>query len=263
MSLKGSPTRSNTRRPIVGIVADTRQLGPHPFDAVGRKYTHAVAQVAHCTPFLIPVGEALATVEEVLAHVDGLFFPGSPSNVHPACYGSLEAPYAADKLDQARDAFCLPLLRAAIERKTPLFAVCRGFQELNTALGGTLTQSLHTRPGGLDHREDDSQPLALQYGPAHSVSLTGWFAQTIGETTIMVNSLHAQGIAQLAPGLVAQAQAPDGVIEAVCTSAMLAGGGFAIGCQWHPEWQAANNPAAIALFQAFGAACQEVRACVH
>jgi putative glutamine amidotransferase len=263
MSLERSPKRLPPARPVVGIIADTRQLGPHSFDVVGRKYTHAVAQIAQCTPFLIPAGDGLCTVQDVLAQVDGLFFPGSPSNIHPMRYGSQEAPYAADKLDEARDALSLSLLRAALENKTPLFAVCRGLQELNTALGGTLNQSLHTRTHGLDHREDATKSLEVQYGPAHLVALTGWFAHTIGETSIMVNSLHGQGIAMLAPNLVAQGIAPDGVIEAVCTREMLAGDGFAIGCQWHPEWQAAHNPASVALFQAFGTACREARKCKH
>jgi putative glutamine amidotransferase len=239
-------------RPRVGIPADSRMLGPHPFDAVGRKYTRAVAEVADCLPLLIPVADSAASIAEILEAVDGLFFPGSPSNLHPGTYGLADAPVLPDKLDPERDALTLPLLRAAIASGKPLFAVCRGLQELNVALGGTLHQAVHAVPGYADHREDNSQPLAEQYAPAHSVKLSGWFRDTLQADEIQVNSLHGQGLNHIADGLVAEAWASDGLIEGVRGT----GPGFAIGVQWHPEWQAANNPHSVKLFHAFGEACR-------
>lgn len=236
------------RRPRIAMVADTKMLGPHPFDAVGRKYIQAVTEVVGAQVILIPALPGAAHIGEILDLADGLLFTGSVANVHPARYGSDAPPVLPGKLDPDRDALSLPLLTAALDQGTPLFCICRGFQELNVALGGTLSQALQDEPGRLDHREDLTQPLAVQYGPAHTLTLSGWFAEVVGQTEIQVNSLHGQGIATLAPRLIAEAVAPDGVIEGVRVADSRA---FAIGCQWHPEWQAASNPESVRLFTAF------------
>jgi putative glutamine amidotransferase len=202
-------------------------------------------------PLLIPVG-ASAQAAEILQAVDGLLVPGAPSNVEPSRYGGA-APRPGTLLDPQRDETSLALLRAAIDRGKPLFAICRGFQELNVALGGTLHQHVHELPGRLDHREDESRPLDVQYGPAHSVTLTrgGLLARLTGQEHFTVNSLHHQGIDRPASGLAIEAVAPDGQIEAV---SMPAAQGFVLGVQWHPEWRWAENPVSRALFAAFGAA---------
>jgi putative glutamine amidotransferase len=245
-----------SRRPIVGIPACSREAGGHPFDTVGRKYTLAVAQAADCLPVLISTAPGATTVAEVLDAVDGLLFTGALSNVHPSAYRSDESPIQPEHVDPARDALTLPLLQAAIAADVPVFAICRGFQELNVALGGTLHQAVHAVPGHADHRADYGQPVAQQYAAAHPLRLSGWFARTIGRAEILVNSLHGQGIATLAPGLVAEGWAPDGLIEAV---RLERADRFVIGAQWHPEWQATENPDSLALFQAFRAACDARR----
>jgi len=248
----------NMRAPVVGIPADRRILGPHPFHCVGEKYLRAVREGAGALPFLLPVlGEEL-DLESVLGHVDGLLFPGSPSNVEPHHYaGSPSSPGTLH--DPHRDATTLPLLRLAIERDVPVLCICRGFQELNVALGGTLHQKVQEMPGLRDHRENPQDPLEVQYAPVHDLHVvpgTRLAAWAEGNSPLRVNSLHQQGIQRLAPGLLAEAHAPDGLIEAVS----LPGRRFVFGTQWHPEWRAMENPVSRALFGAFGEACRAAAA---
>ncbi len=214
----------------------------------GEEYVDAIRGGAGALPLLIPVGDPPLSPDEILARVDGLLFPGSPSNIEPARYGG-EGPRT--HIDTERDATALALIRAAIAQDKPLLAICRGFQELNVALGGSLHQHLHEVPGRLDHREDPNAPLEVQYGPAHGVTLAqgGLLAKLTGETAITVNSLHGQGIDRLAPGLAIEATAPDAQIEAVS----LRRRGFVLGVQWHPEWNWSENPVSRAIFAAFGA----------
>jgi putative glutamine amidotransferase len=237
-------------RPVVIIPACTKVIGGLPFDAVGRKYTAAIAEVAECQPLLAPVGTGLSDLGELLRIADGILLPGSPSNVAPEHYSS-EAAELPDKLDPARDAVTLPLVRAAIETKKPLLAICRGFQELNVALGGTLHQAVHKTGQHMDHRESDDDELDLRYAPVHPVILRGELRDIIGAEEIMVNSLHGQGINKLSNKLEPQAHAKDGLIEAVRGPREHP---FCFGVQWHPEWMAAKNPVSIALFRRFGAA---------
>lgn len=243
--------------PRVGIVCDYRMLGPHPFHAVGEKYIAAVRDGAQTLPLLIPVLEPAIPPEEILAAVDGLFFTGSPSNVAPVRYNG-QAPRDGTWLDEKRDATALPLLLAAIEKGVPTFCVCRGFQELNVALGGTLHQHVQEVPGRADHREDKTAELDVQYGPAHDVRVGegGVLSKLLPEKSFRVNSLHSQGIDQLAASLFAEAVAPDGQIEAV---SLPSARGFLLGVQWHPEWKWSTNPVSRALFGAFGAAIREYR----
>ncbi len=238
------------RLPIVGIPCDRRVLGPHPFHMVGEKYIAAVRDGAGVLPFLIPVLDPAIAVDDILASVDGLLFTGSPSNVSPNRYGGA-APRAGVLQDEARDATTLPLLEAAIAAGLPTLCICRGFQELNVALGGTLHQHLQEIPGRLDHREDKDAPLEVQYGPAHDMIVAegGLLSRIASERRFKVNSLHSQGIDRLAASLHADAAAPDGVIEAV---SMPGAKGFLFGVQWHPEWRWAENAVSRAIFAAFG-----------
>lgn len=238
------------RRPIVGMVCDFRMLGAHPFHAVGEKYISAVRDGAGTLPMLIPVLDPPIAPAEVISSVDGLFFTGSPSNVSPALYRGPKA-REGTWLDERRDNTALPLLQAAIAQGVPVFAVCRGFQELNVALGGTLHQHVHEVEGRLDHREDKQSDLNVQYGPAHEVRVSegGLLSKLLPEKSFRVNSLHSQGIDLLAPPLMAEATAPDGTIEAV---SMPSAPGFLLGTQWHPEWKWSENAVSRALFAAFG-----------
>jgi len=179
-----------------------------------------------------------------------LLVTGAPSNVAPSHYGATARPDT--ELDEIRDATTLPLLRAAIAAAKPVLAICRGFQELNVALGGSLYQHVHEIPGRLDHREPQNVSREAEYAPAHAVNISpdGLLAQLSGMTQAMVNSLHGQGVDRLADGLKVEAQAPDGQIEAVSLPAAKA---FLLGVQWHPEWAFAEDPLSRAIFSGFGA----------
>jgi putative glutamine amidotransferase len=245
----------SSARPLIGIPADRRMVGAHPFHMVGEKYARAVLDAANGAPLLIPALAEELRFAELLERLDGLLFTGSPTNVEPHRYQGV--PSAPGTLhDPARDATTLPLIRKAVEVGVPVFGICRGFQEMNVAFGGTLHQKLHEVPGHLDHRDDESQPLEVQYGPAHDVTLEpgGMLRALAGEDRIRVNSLHSQGIDRLGAELAVEARAPDGVIEAFRVAAAPR---FAIAVQWHPEWRVMSNPFSRALFAAFGAASRE------
>ena len=242
-----------SRRPVVGFPCDRRIVGgKHPFHMVGEKYIDAVRNGSNALPLLIPVLEPALTPEDVLDAVDGLLFTGSPSNVAPRLYGGI-APREGVLQDEHRDATAIPLLTAAIAMGKPTLCICRGFQELNVALGGTLYQHVEEVPGRRDHREDPNAPLDVQYGPAHDVVVEpgGLLSRIVRERTFPVNSLHSQGIDTLAPSLRAEAVAPDGQIEAV---SLPSAKGFLFGVQWHPEWKWADNPVSRAIYSAFGQA---------
>jgi putative glutamine amidotransferase len=239
-------------RPVVVIPACTKVIEEDIFDAVGRKYSAAVAEVAECQPLLVPLGAGTTDIGAVLEIADAILLSGSRSNVAPEHYGK-EVPIKPDSLDPLRDALTLPLIRAAVERKTPLFAICRGFQELNVALGGSLHQAVHDVNGHKDHRARQDVSLDEAYGPVHPVSLRGKLRDWVGRDEIMVNSLHWQGIARLADGLKPEAFAEDGLIEAVRGPDEAA---FCLGVQWHPEWSAKSNEVSTSLFRRFGAAAK-------
>ncbi|MDE2136429.1 MAG: gamma-glutamyl-gamma-aminobutyrate hydrolase family protein, partial [Gammaproteobacteria bacterium] len=227
----------------------------HPFHMVGEKYARAVIDAAGAAPVLIPSLAEELGFAELLERLDGLLFTGSPSNVEPHHYAG--PPSAPGTLhDPARDATTLPLIRKAVGSGVPVLGICRGFQEMNVAFGGTLHQKLHEVPGHLDHRDDESQPLEVQFGPAHEVTLEpgGVLRELAGSERIRVNSLHSQGIERLGAPLAVEARAPDGVIEAFRVRAAAS---FALAVQWHPEWQAMANPFSRALFAAFGKAAGE------
>jgi putative glutamine amidotransferase len=230
-------------------------VGAHPFHMVGEKYARAVLEAADAAPVMIPALAEELRFDELLQRLDGLVFTGSPSNVEPRLYqGPPSAPGTLH--DPARDATTLPLIRKAVEAGVPVFGICRGFQEMNVAFGGTLHQNLHEIPGYLDHRDDTTQPLEVQYGPAHEVTLEpGGLLRSFSERDrIEVNSLHHQGIDQLGAELAVEARAPDGVIEAFRVRQAVR---FAVAVQWHPEWRVMGNPFSRALFAAFGQASRE------
>ena len=235
----------------VGIVCDRRTIDDMAVHQVNDEYVLAVRDGAGALPLLIPSTGTPLDSEAVLGALDGLLFTGAPSNVAPAQYGASARP--GTELDEIRDATSLPLLRAAVAGGVPVLAICRGFQELNVALGGSLHQHVHEIPGRMDHREPRGVPRDLEYAPAHSIAIApgGVLARLSGLAEARVNSLHHQGIDRLAPGLVVEAKAPDGQIEAVSLPRAKA---FLLGVQWHPEWAFARDPLSRAIFAAFGAA---------
>jgi putative glutamine amidotransferase len=245
------------RTPIVGIPCDHRMVGRHQFHMVGEKYIAAVRDGAGAVPLLIPVLSPPVEPDELVASVDGFLFTGSPSNVSPRHYGG-PAPREGVMQDERRDDTTLPLLKAAIAARKPVLCVCRGFQELNVAFGGTLHQHVQEVPGRSDHREDKDADLDQQYGPVHPISIAPGclLADIVGAGIFQVNSLHAQGIDRLAASLYADATAPDGTIEAVSMPSAKA---FLLGVQWHPEWRWAEDELSRAIFASFGDALREQR----
>ncbi len=242
-------------KPIIGVPADRRVYEPHPWHMVGEKYLKAVIEAADAVPLIIPVLADDLAIDELVDQVDGVMLTGSYSDLEPHHYGhESEDPDALR--DPHRDALTLPIARHALETGVPLFAICRGFQELNVVLGGTLHQKLRDVPGYHNHKENPEDPLDVQYGPSHPVNLVdgGLLARLAGAGKVMVNSLHGQGVARLADGVTVEAVADDGLIEAFTVDGARA---FALAVQWHPEWKASSNEFSSAMFKAFGDACRE------
>ena len=242
--------------PLVWLPADHRLLGDGSermaFLVLGDKYARAVKQGASAQPVVFPLADA-SQIPRLLAVVDGVMLTGSPSNVHPSHFDQPVADPALP-LDPERDSLTLPLVKACLSEGVPLLGVCRGFQEINVALGGTLHQTVQNVPGFMDHREDDTLPLAGQYAPSHEIRLAAGsvFEHWAGGPVARINSLHGQGIDRLATGLKALAHAPDGLVEAYEVTDATA---FAYAVQWHPEWRFWENPFYFAIFRAFGQAC--------
>jgi putative glutamine amidotransferase len=239
---------------LVWLPADHRLLGDHdhpmPFLLLADKYARGVVAGAQAQPVMFPLATA-GQIDTLLSLVDGVMLTGSPSNVHPAHFD--EAVHnPALPLDPERDALTLALVRACVAQAVPLLGICRGFQEINVALGGSLYQAVHEVPGRMDHREPHGPP-EQQYAPQHPVQLApgSALAQWAGGLTVQVNSLHGQGVARLASGLRALAWAPDGQIEAFEVEGARS---FAYAVQWHPEWRCWENPFYSATFAAFGEA---------
>jgi putative glutamine amidotransferase len=220
---------------------------------VGEKYLSAVVDILGALPLIIPALSTRLPLDQLVTLLDGLVLTGSYSNIEPGHYGG--APDPESPADAQRDATNLALIPLALQAGVPLLGICRGLQELNVALGGTLHARVHDVAGYADHREPDSDDLDIQYGPRHDVFLEpgGLLADLAAGPTLRVNSLHGQGIARLADGLTVEARAPDGLIEAVRVAGA---GSFALAVQWHPEWQAQDNAFYTAIFQRFGAACR-------
>jgi putative glutamine amidotransferase len=243
------------RKPAVLVPACNRMVGLHPFHIAGKKYIDAV-RLAGCLPLIVPFVQA-DELDELLDHADGVLLTGSPSNVHPSHFG--EEVYNPElPLDAERDAWTLPMIPRALARGIPLFAICRGFQEANVALGGSLYQAVQEIPGQHDHRGITDKTPDEQYDFAHEVLVEpeGALARIVGMHEFQVNTAHGQGVKQLAPGLRIEARAPDGLVEAF---SMPSAPAFNLCVQWHPEWKAANNPISTKLFQAFGDACRAYR----
>jgi putative glutamine amidotransferase len=237
-------------KPLIGISCCTKLFGPHgmPNHAASDTYIRATDQVVGGVPVLVPAnGEA--DIETLLSRLDGLILTGSRSNVQPALYGG--PPHAEGTPEDAkRDAVTLPLIRAAVAMGLPVLAICRGLQEFNVAMGGSLHQRLQDMPDRMDHTSVMSPNRRVSTGKAHSMRLTPgcWLHRLAGSTEIAVNSLHNQGIDRLAPGLVADGVAPDGTIEAVHAVSA----GFAVGVQWHPEYDWDRDDVSRRIFELFG-----------
>ena len=241
------------RKPLVIVPADRKMMGQHAYHSAGEKYLSALVLGADVVPFILPSLSPTLPLREILEAVDGLFLTGAYSNIEPHHYSD-EPSYEGNLHDQHRDENSLSIIALAIEMQIPVFAVCRGFQEVNVALGGSLHQKIHEVPGLNDHRENPDADLDQQYADSHPISLIsgGLLATLAVESEVMVNSLHGQGIHVLANNLKIEATAPDGLIEAV---SLKSSHPFFLAVQWHPEWKFAENPFYLSLFEAFGRAC--------
>jgi|SRR5450830_94104 len=243
-------------KPLIIVPSCTKHIDTDSYYLAQMKYVDAVSLGADCMPLVLPACAARTDWDAVFAVADGILLTGAPSNVHPALFDEqILDPILP--LDEARDAVTIPLIRQAFARRIPMMAICRGAQEINVALGGSLHQAVHEVAGMMDHRDDDNDPLDVQYGPAHRVSLTpdGTVSAMLGgRTELTVNSLHGQGIARLAPGLRIEAVADDGLVEAFSAEE---GAGFMLAVQWHPEWKITANADSMKLLAAFGAACRQ------
>lgn len=243
--------------PLIGVIADRRLYGAHQFHMAGEKYLRAVAVAAGGCPVTLPVFPEGFEASACLGRLDGLLLTGSPSDVDPVHYqGPPSAPGALH--DPPRDAAALALIPAAIRSGLPLFGVCRGFQEINVSLGGSLHPAVHKAPGFATHHENSDDSLEVQYGPAHEVRFRpgGLLEQLAGAPSAVVNSVHRQGVDRLAEGLEVEATAPDGLVEAFTVRDAP---GFTLAVQWHPEWNVMDNTFYTAIFRAFGEACHRYR----
>lgn len=249
-----SAVASSSLPPLIGVSACRKQPGELPVHTVSEKYITCVTDAAGGMPLLIPALAERLDLPALAERLDGLLLTGSPSNVEPHHYGRPDLD-PGDACDGGRDATTLPLIRAAIAAGVPILAICRGIQELNVALGGSLHQHIQNMPDKLDHRMRRDVDFDAKYRPAHPIEITegGLLHRLLGTRSVLVNSLHAQGIDRLAEGLTVEAVAPDGIVEAVSVTGARA---FALGVQWHPEWPVPYNAISQALFEAFGAACR-------
>ncbi|MCE8439897.1 gamma-glutamyl-gamma-aminobutyrate hydrolase family protein [Rhodovulum sulfidophilum] len=240
-------------RPRVGIIGNSFLINDeYPAHAGGTMNSEAVAEVAGALPLLIPADPRFVSVPELVECFDGFLFTGGRPNVHPEEYGEA-ATEAHGAFDRARDAIALPLIRTLVERGQPFFAICRGFQEVNVAMGGTLHPEIRDLPGRINHRMPPDGTLDEKFALRHMVTLTegGLFHRILGATEVMTNTLHGQGIKRPGPRIVIEGVAPDGTPEAIHVADAP---GFALAVQWHPEYRAARDPVSRPLFEAFGKA---------
>ena len=246
--------RDTIIKPLIGVPADVKEIDNKPFHAVGDKYVRAVALASGGIPLVLPAFGELYDLPDLVARLDGVLLTGSPSNVHPAHYGMAPVPEAVPH-DEARDQTTLPLIREVLEQGVPMLAICRGLQELNVALGGTLHHRVHELSERFDHRMPKHDDSDVQYGPRHDISLTpdGAFERLAGCPVLTVNSLHWQAIDRVALGLEVEAVAADGTVEAVSVKNAR---DFALGVQWHPEYKVLDNDFSVKLFDAFGEAAR-------
>ncbi|MEL6913311.1 MAG: gamma-glutamyl-gamma-aminobutyrate hydrolase family protein [Pseudomonadota bacterium] len=244
------------RRPHIGIIGNSYLINDeYPAFAAGTMNVEAVHEVCGCQPAIVPTDPAFLGADELAETYDGFVFTGGRANVHPSEYGEAETE-AHGTFDRARDQVTLPLIRSLVARGQPMLAICRGFQEFNVAMGGSLYPEIRELPGRDNHRMPPDGTLEEKFALRHDVTLTpgGPFARLFGSEVVRTNTLHGQGIKALAPTLVIDGTAPDGTPEAIYVAG---GAGFALGVQWHPEYRAAEDPVSRPLFEAFGDAARD------
>ena len=248
---------SSAPKPLIGVPANTNRnnVRHSPQHTVAGKYMQSIMDGADGVPMMIPAFGETLHFDTLLDAIDGLLLTGGLANVEPHHYGG--PPFPEDEVtDPGRDATVLPLVRACVDRGIPVFGICRGIQEMNVALGGTLHYRVHLLPGRMDHRmRRDTEDMDLRYAPRHSITLTegGYLRSLVGEETVMVNTLHGQGVDAPALGMEIEALAEDGTIEAI---RLKDAESFAVGVQWHAEWKIHEHDLSRRLFEEFGNAAR-------
>lgn len=243
-------------RPVVGIIGNSHMVNDeYPAHMAGTMNCQAIAEVSGALPMIVPSCPSLMNTEDLMACCDGFLFTGARPNVHPEEYGEEETE-AHGAFDRARDRLALPLIRACVERGQPILGVCRGFQEVNVAMGGTLYPEIRDLPGRMNHRMPPDGTLEEKFELRHTVTFTtgGPFHQLMGKPEVMTNTLHGQGIKDAGERVVIDGLAPDGTPEAIYIKDAP---GFCLSVQWHPEYQAGEDPVSRPLFEAFGAAVRD------
>jgi putative glutamine amidotransferase len=253
LEMGASSKRRNMSKPVIGIIGNAHLINDeYPVQAVGLSNIQAVSDLTGAIPLIVPALPTIAAISDLMEACDGFVFTGGRPNIHPSHYGH-EPTEKHGTFDPDRDAVTLPLIRACVAKGVPVFGICRGFQEFNVAFGGTLHPEIREIPGRMNHRMPPDGTLEEKFEHRHIVSLTdgGRFHQVLGAREVLVNSLHGQGILDKGGRIVIEGYAPDETPEAIVVDAAP---GFAMAVQWHPEWNAANDPVSRPLFQSFGAA---------
>ena len=248
-------------KPVVGIIGNAYLIyDEYPAQAAGVMNVEAVAEVSGCLPLIVPSLPGAVSVEDAMAACQGFVFTGGRPNVHPSEYGEAETE-AHGAFDRDRDGLALPLMRAAVAQGVPVLAICRGFQELNVAMGGSLYPEIRDLPGRDNHRMPPDGTLEEKFALRHEVRFSegGVFARMMGAERVMTNTLHGQGIKEPGARIMVDGWAPDGTPEAIFVEGAP---GFALGVQWHPEYRAGEDPVSRPLFEAFGAAVR-ARTCAQ
>ena len=246
-------SRTKPGMPVVGVATCRREIKGLDYDCTQHKYLIALYHSANVLPLQIPLLGDELNFEVLFDAIDGILMTGSHSNIHPANYTNTSQ-QPAFMLDVERDKTFIPLIKPAIDRGIPLLALCRGFQELNVAYGGSINTDLSSMDSSIEHGEDVSLPIEKRYEAKHMVNLVpgSRLNRLLQVDTIEVNSLHDQGIDKLGDNLAVEGYADDGLIEAISVKHSKT---FAIGVQWHPEWRSTENPVSTAIFSEFGQAC--------
>ena len=259
MSMDETVIKGNNMRPRIGIIGNQYlENGDYPVHAGGRLNSEAVAGVAGCMPLIIPSDPDFLSVAELMESFDGFVLTGGRPNVHPEEYGEVETEAHGD-FDRARDRITLPLVRECVARGQPILGICRGFQEVNVALGGSLHPEIRDLPGRDNHRMPPEGSLAEKFALRHKVTFTegGPFHRLMGVQEVMTNTLHGQGVVRVGEGVVIDGTAPDGTPEALYIKDAP---GFTMSVQWHPEWNSADDPVSRPLFEALGNAARDWQA---
>lgn len=237
-------------RPVLGVICCQRTVGSEAAQAVIERYIRAAMQYADVAALLIPSLPDLMSAAEVAPRLDGVLLTGTPSNVAPHRYGEQ---HGDGPFDEGRDAIALAMVGQMIEAAKPVFGICRGFQEINVALGGSLRGDASTSDELIRHHAPDGVSFDAMFEHRHPVALAegGMLAQAYGKAALEVNSVHYQGVARLAEGLTVEALAPDGLVEAYSARP---NGAPLLAVQWHPEWGTENDPDSQAYFALLGKA---------